>query len=377
MEPLLRSLFRASSALPRLGAGLLTRSRDAPREALRDVLRAVQESAEGLRRMTPGVSNRAVLQEIQNKLEAFEHFRFATTFIRDSDDPPLGEQVLRAGELPTYRRIWVVEGLGYAHGERADDIDSRPPLLDPPWVQGVTDGHLLPLSTGMGLALARRALVTEGSGDVAPTISDGVSRFARLCARHARPGYEDAVFEGLGLIARGLRPEELTEIDAYLAANDPARVATLWHGVGRGMFFAPTQTLPGAASLWIAVERTRLEAPHDTGRRNALAGLAWATTLVHIRHPRILESFVTTYGERLGDDEQSVFASGVSCACVLWSIASGYERHLAGLHTHRPATGRKIWERLVTRAIDEVEARRQAVIASGAPGALFRHSDGL
>lgn len=376
MEPFLRSLFRASSALPRLGVGLLSRSGAAPGEALHDVLRAIQDSAEGLRHLAPGAADNPVLLEIQNKLEAFEHFRFAEKLIaaKDAADVaalPLTERVLRAGDLATYRRLWVVEGLGYAHAERAEAIDAGPSLLDPACLTGITSGPLLPLHTGMGLALARRALVTENPASIA----EGLQRFGNLCARHSWPGYEDAVFEALGLIARGLVPEDLTRIDDELAARDPARVANFWHGVGRGMFFAPTQTLPGAASLRIAVERTRFEAGHDTGRQNALAGLAWATTLVHIRHPGILESFVTSYGERLSEDEQRAFANGVASACVLWTLASGYERHLATLHAHRPARGKSIWQRLVTQPIDGVEARRDAVVQDGNPGALFRYAD--
>ena len=77
MERLFRSLFRVSWAVPRLGAKLLSNPSAAPKNFLRDTLRILQDSADALRLLTPGRQNRAALQELQNKLEAFEHFRYA------------------------------------------------------------------------------------------------------------------------------------------------------------------------------------------------------------------------------------------------------------------------------------------------------------
>ena len=81
-------------------------------------------------------------------------------------------------------------------------------------------------------------------------------------------------------------------VDRGLSAIDPDIVGYFWHGVGRGLYFLPINALPCSSSTWRAVEMAHEEAPHTLGRLNALGGLAWAVTLVNIRHPAILEAFL-------------------------------------------------------------------------------------
>ena len=96
-----------------------------------------------------------------------------------------------------------------------------------------------------------------------------------------------------------------------------------WHGVGRAMYFDPRNLAPRSNSLARVLEAVEHESPHATARLNALAGLAFAATLVNIRHPEILDEFVRRHALRPA--ESRAFAGGASAAAITWLDATADE----------------------------------------------------
>ena len=78
-------------------------------------------------------------------------------------------------------------------------------------------------------------------------------------------------------------------------------------------------SLPELLSAWTAADE---EPPHEIGRRNAVAGLAWATTLVNMRQPEIMLHLLRQRGEQLARTD--AFSNGVASACIVgWDITPG------------------------------------------------------
>ncbi|MCP4657117.1 MAG: hypothetical protein GY856_17045 [bacterium] len=347
----------AFEAVYRIGEPALAMARSlAAANVVRGTVGVLQRSAEILEAAWPGDGG-VIWRELRNRLEAFEHFQYVHAILRlpDPADAELVKSVDKTSRLDRYRRLWATEGLGYAHAEAAWDGAAAPrDLLRRSQLDELPVRVLIPLHTGAGLALARRMQPAMESHLPAADIGAGVERFAEICEQNARPGYAEAMFEALGLIARNLDPDTIPEIDRQLERLDSRRVATFWHGVGRGLYFAATQVLvPG--STWRAVEKTRSEPPHELGRLNALAGLAWAFALTNVRHPEILEDFLHDHGADLTAAECAAFAHGTASAIVLWYDFAGRDDHLDRFLSHRPDRSEtERWDRLVTTPCEQV-----------------------
>jgi hypothetical protein len=93
----------------------------------------------------------------------------------------------------------------------------------------------------------------------------------------------------------------------------------------------------------------QLEAPHTLGRLNVLAGLAWALTLVNIRYPEILETFLKHHGDLLSTSD--AFANGVSSATMIWYDMTWNDPYLKAFCRHQPDPSDpdlvKLWNRQV------------------------------
>ena len=151
-----------------------------------------------------------------------------------------------------------------------------------------------------------------------------------------------------------------------------------WHGVGRAIYFAPTNVLPGSNSSERALKATREEAPHELGKRNALSGLAWAMTLVNIRHPEVLESFLKHHGDQLLDRE--AFINGVSSSVMIWCESTDDDPCLKAFYQYEPdpsnEIGRQRWERMVHRPCEEALESVYPVLKKRRRfGEVFRYMD--
>src|SRR5204863_338812 len=151
--------------------------------------------------------------------------------------------------------------------------------------------------------------------------------------------------------AGNLYPRMIPKLDQELVKIDQDLVAYFWHGVGRGIYFAPTNVLPDGNSSGRALKMTCQEPPHELGRRNALAGLAWAVTLVNIRHPEILERFLRHYVSQI--DDRDAFINGVSSSVIIWRDSTVNDPSLEAFLKYQPGSsdGNLVghWEQMVRR----------------------------
>src|SRR5262249_32373589 len=155
----------------------------------------------------------------------------------------------------------------------------------PAAVQGVPSRWLIPLHTGMGLALAGDHLrTTRGRGPWADPRRGGEA-FLTRCRENSMQGYARACAEAPCLMALNGRPAPVPVIDRELSALGGDLPDRFWHGFGRALYFSPANFLPCTSMVWPSIRRAGREPPHASGRSNALAGLAWALTLVNIRDP--------------------------------------------------------------------------------------------
>ncbi len=343
----------------------------ASRTIFRGSLLALRRSAEVLVAALPASAG-AGWQELRNKLEAFEHFQFAESILSPAGRRPSGlrEQVESAERYGPYLELWLAEGLGFAYAEAAWRSGEPRELLRRPATDALPAGSLIPLHTGMGLSLARRALpeVEAPASDTA--VAAALERFDRRCQDNARDGFALASYEALGLIVRQLAPEAVADVDRALAGAGERRRGAFWHGLGRGLYFVASQSLPGSTGR--AVDKARREAPAGLPRANALSGLAWAVTLVNLRQPALLEAFLDE--QRFVRDEGAAAGAGIASALRLWVDAAGREATCERFLGHRPDAGvAGDWRRLVAEPCERALAGWSELKRKHGPGEIFRY----
>src|SRR4051794_9427505 len=319
---LVESMMDLSTSMMRLGArpfaGVLGES--AAREGLGTALRLLQQSAAVTAAVLP---LRAGLEwlELANKLEAFERFQGASALLQEGLG--LSDLLRRAWGHGTYRYLWTAEGLGYARAESARA--AVPGRL----LAGLPDRTIIPLHTGAALSFASRLLAPSRIGGPAE-LEDWLSRWEESFL----PGYRDLAAEALGLVARNLQPFRVPRLGESARAISPELADAFWHGVGRGLYFAPTHLMPWSGASGRAFAKAWREPPHESGRRNATAGLAWALTLVNLRHPEVLAGVLWRQGREIGSAE--AFADGVASAVLVWYDAVGRDPCLDAFLAYRP-----------------------------------------
>ncbi|HVT60554.1 MAG TPA: hypothetical protein VHR45_19430 [Thermoanaerobaculia bacterium] len=331
--------------------------------------------------------------ELRNKLEAFELFQQAPRLLRQRErrfwhfdlrqasrpgagNTPLAQQVASAQALfPLHLAPWVIEGLGYHHGEAAWRRGADPREL----LRGdLPPGSLIALHAGLGLSLAGRALARV-SARSAPDLAALSTGFMALCREVSRPGYAEITFEALGFIARMRGRRLVPLLDRELARLDPALGELFWHGAGRALYMLPYNVLPGGAAACRALRMALAEPARPAGRRNAVAGVAWALTLINLRHPELLAACLENQSAALA--EGGSFADGVASALLAWHDLAPADPYLEAFHRFQPAAGDcplgLLWRRQVAgtgvaaRVGMPADSAPHAASAAG-PDQLFR-----
>jgi hypothetical protein len=342
-----------------------------PRAVLRTWLELVR-AAEGIAQFVPGVSNQLAWREFQNKLRAFYFFEYADSVLSLPNAVREVDVVSRLARLEVADSIWAAEGFGrhYAASGGAGQslVGSR--LTD---FGSAARRYFVPFHTGMGLALADSWLGSTRS--TRSLTAAGLQKFLDLCRIHAHSGFVGALYETLGLACRTQYPEMVREIDELLVAIDPEIAAYFWHGVGRAIYFVPTGFFPAAGLIYRALQKAQDEPPHDLGRANAMAGVAWALTLVNLREPKIMEDFLKNYGTFLPDGE--AFANGAQSALMIWHDCGAEDPFLRAFCEHRPdstdAEPADFWARYVGQPSQKAEKDYKLIASVNKLGELFRH----
>jgi hypothetical protein len=336
-----REVFRAGDQLQRgmvdFMVNLVTLEAFTPHHMTKMALEVMQQSAEVLKFLMPGRENRLVWQEFQNKLQAFDLFEHVdvTLHVQSGPEVPLTALVEKAEALGPYLAVWAMEGLGRYYAEAYWEHKGTPQhLLTADQVRALPARSLIPLHTGMGLSLADRLLATLTPQSSEADIDTALRQFIALCQHNSREGYMGAVLEPLGLVTRLRYPQMVRIIDRRLSTTAPDIVGYFWHGVGRGLYFLPLNALPCSSSTWYAVEMAQEEPPHSLGQLNALGGLAWALTLVNIRHPAILQTFLQQHGGVISAND--AFSTGVSSSLMIWYDMEGDAPYLSAFLQYQP-----------------------------------------
>jgi hypothetical protein len=302
-----------------------------PRGAIREVMSVAWHAAALAQRITSG-EDKLFLQEFQNKLESFslfEHIDYALN-LDAFNSQTLSQLVNCVAALDPSISVWATEGVGHyfancylANHNEAHALMSDPDLLE------LSKASLVPLNAGLGLALAEWLLETRNQ----PLDRRAIDAYVGLCRNNCSPGYEGVGFEALGLAARSLHPHLISPIDALLSIHYPDLVDYFWHGIGRALYFSPTQFLPLCSGPWQGFDMSFQEPPHESGRRNAVAGYIWALTLVNIRNPEIVAEFLSRKATHLL--EPRAFVNGLCSALIIWNNAQPGQRQVEDFIDHR------------------------------------------
>jgi hypothetical protein len=378
-----RGVFQAGDQLQRgmvdLMFSLVTLEAFTPRHMTKMTFEVIQQSAEVFKFMIPGRNNHIAWQEFKNKLQVFDLFEHVdvTLHLRSVPEFPLTAVLEKADALGPYLAVWAMEGLGRYYAETYWEYKGTPQhLLTADQVRALPSWSLIPLHTGMGLSLADRLLATLTPQSSDAEIDTVLRQFIALCEHNSRKGYTGAVLEALGLVTRLRYPQMVRSVDGQLSAIDPDIVGYFWHGVGRGVYFLPLNALPCSSSTWRAVEMVQEEAPHTLGQLNALGGLTWALTLVNIRHPAILETFLKRYGDVLAADD--AFSTGVSSSLMIWYDIARGDPYLRAFLQHQPDPSHprlvQLWNSQVREPSQDALQRYYGVLkARHGFGEAFRH----
>jgi hypothetical protein len=350
-----------------------------PRHVTKMIFEAMQQSAEVFAFLMPGRENRLAWQEFTNKLQAFNLFEHVDVTLHLPSEPevPLPILVEQAHALGPYLAVWAMEGLGRYYAETSWAYQGAPRhLLTADRVRALPASSLIPLHTGMGLSLADHLLGHLKAWSSDADLDSVLQQFISLCQHNSREGYAGAALEALGLVTRLRYPHLVRSIDGRLSAIAPDIVGYFWHGVGRGLYFLPINALPCRSSSGRAIDMAQGEAPRTFAWLNTLAGLAWAVTLVNIRHPAILETFLTRHGDVLAAND--AFSTGVSAALLIWCDIDRGDSYLRAFLQYQPDPVHprlaQLWDRQVREPSEEALQRYYVVLkARHGLGEIFRY----
>jgi hypothetical protein len=319
-----------------------------------------------------------VLEELRSKGEVFCLVLDVSRLIGVPSEPPfpLAELLVRACSLGPFRALWAVEGLGHDYGDSFWEQGIAPQgILSAERTGGLPEASLTMLNAGIGLSFAQRCLRGARACTPPAELAATVARIVRLGRDNARPGYLGAAWESLGLVTRTFHPDLVAAVDRALRAVAPEALGYYWHGVGRALFFAPINFLPGSDAF--IFETALREAPDEPARLNAVAGAAWAYALVTQRNPEILASLVLgPHGEAL--ERAGGFANGIASSMMMRFDTTPGAPFIEPFLRYRPASPRLValWDRLV-RAPGEtaLEAYYPVIKAHGRLGDIFEYHD--
>lgn len=332
-----------------------------PRTVMKTALDMAQVFAEAPVRLMPQESTRLAWLEFQNKLEAFTLFEHVDLVLnlQTGDQLTPARLIAQASAFDPYRSVWITEGIGHycAQGGR-----------DAAW----PTERLAALHAGMGLSFAAEVLETVPANMSSAELRKKLEEFLSLCRNHSHEGYVGATYEALGLVARNLYPHLLRSIDAELMKLDPQLVGYFWHGVGRAIYFTPSNLFVTNSAPWRAVEMALNEPPHDLGRLNALAGLIWSLALVNLRQPQILDLFLQYHGLQV--TETDVFEKSLFAALLIWRDSSGSETLIDKLARYQPSTPTlcDLWLSVRQACANASESHYLALKETNSLGSLFR-----
>jgi hypothetical protein len=349
-----------------------------PRDMLRTSLGVMQEVAATIENLAPGSEGRVSWREFRNKLRVFELFEHPDSVLglSSSNGLPLIEQIQLVRRLGPYSAVWVMEGLGHDYAETFWVRRAKPHgMFSTRKTAGLPANSLVPLHSGMGLSLAEHVLEEVTPKNSSSEIQRQLRHFVDLCDENSRSGYAPVAYESLGLVARNIFPRMVKTIDRELRQRDQQLLSYFWHGVGRAIYLAPTNFMPYAGALRCNFDSSLHEPPHELGRLNAMAGLAWALTLVNIQDPHVMESVLRQHGREVADTD--AFADGVGSGIVIWYDSTRDPSLIEALTDYEPKSSDPslagLWVSQVRRPCQRALEHYEALKNNRRLGDIFRY----
>jgi len=267
-----------------------------PRSRMADFLDAGLEVVSRIARFLHGSQGsgdgRTRWLELQNKISAYRLFRGRVR----------GGRVLELDaicRLDHYSRLFACEGHSYRKVRTGMFAFEALPGLSP-----------ISIHAGAGLFLAEKTLTSIEAGKREEEI---LAEFCVECERVSFEGFRGIMQEVFGFAVRTMYPHLLERLDGCLHRTDAEFWERFWHGVGRGIYFAPSNIPPFRALPWSGIAMCLRESTDKIARRNALSGFCFALTMVNLRTPEVLEAFFRHHAEYFAD-----CIDGVQAALAVW-----------------------------------------------------------
>ncbi len=306
-----------SHQLARLGADIVTGTLRGeafqPRAWFETTARLGLLSAETLATVLPGKPGLAA-QELANKLRVWHLFSYVDRFLSRSLNGAFDEMAEDVSHQDPYSAVWLTEGWSCWYARNALSNNHCRGLLNGNNANRLPVRFLVPLHTGSGIAFAESALREVD----APSLLERLQRLWQCCVENACESYAEMTFEALGLVAILLFPQWVTAIEEELERSAQHLIPYFWHGVGRGLYFLPSTFVPLSATRGAALNMAQRLATTEQGQKNALAGFAWAMTLVNIQHPQVIAESLNDHGLQIG--HLCGFSNGIVSAMTLWRV---------------------------------------------------------
>jgi len=277
---------------------------------------AIKQSQDSINVFSSTESARLAWQTLRNNYEVFNLVKHVSSLLKvpfEGSQFDLAKLVRDAYALGAYPDLWAVEGLGHLYALTFWN-KGRP-------IRGIlTDvsRDVLPaksltmMHAGIGLGFAQQLMNTVTPYSAPEEIRRVLREFVTLVDENSRRGYEGAAYESLGLVTRFWHSQMVGVVEQHLQEIAPHVLGYFWHGVGRSLYFLPLFFVPGLLSPWLAIER---EAPHELALLNMTAGLAWATTIVNVRQPELMENFLRMRGDQMA--RTPAFTNGVMSTLIM------------------------------------------------------------
>ena len=257
---------------------------------------------------------------------------------------PIGDLVARAYTVSAFQALWAVEGLGHYYTDSYHAHFGDPQGLLVEANAAVPEKSLTMLHAGMGLSFADRLIGSLNPDDPSPGPTRAVlEQFVSLCRNNSRKGYLGCAIESLGLVTRDFYPDLLNVVQEQFQQLAPDLVGYFWHGAGRALYFSREYFLPALSTVWSGIDE---EARNCPDRLSAMAGLAWALTLVNMRQPAILEHALPSYTQ--DSSLAQGFSNGVASSIIMRQDTTPDEPFISAFYQHRPdSQSAELWDRFI------------------------------
>jgi hypothetical protein len=351
---LLGSLYHlgtcAEGALAQMGPMLLTPALLEPATWATFSMEVAQRSAAATRQLATG-DGLLALEEVRSKIEVFCLVLNVANLIGVPEQPPfeLYELLAKAYALGAFQALWGVEGLGHEYGDSFWNQGIVPhQILRDQRTSRLPPESLTMLNAGIGLSMAKWRLDHAGPRPSQAELDALVADVVRLCRDNARPGYLGAALESLGLVTSSFHGNLLPGVEQALRKVAPEVLGYFWHGAGRSQFFQPINFLPGSDFPQFGMAAAL--APDEPGRLSAVAGAAWAYTLVNQRDPQMMaELLIDPHGDELA--QSGAFANGVASSIMMRYDTTPQADFIEPFIDYRPGGSNRrlarLWDQLV------------------------------